>query len=316
MSCKNYIKKNLSTESLSLTDPLTISVLLAFTLFIPFASVRGIFEGLQGSSFEATVNSRDNLIVLFSTLALSFPMVFDLLLDLTSYTGDLEFLGFRVLSLVSMVTAAVVCLAAQGSPYAVSTTLVMYCWAFYVEFAVVLSLMHYLIPRFMTYRRTLLISLLFYLTFLLINLDAMPSLSYRALDVVYDVLFYSAVFLFGLILCGWVYSLHLRQLSSRVGLRQFVLGLEYEQKVTLVLVFSLVSIVAIFTLVLAFFTPQFPRTAYLDDTSKYMFEVSRMLMTVFTYVVPSRLFRAKLMESELDLTVKKEIVRWVQHELR
>ena len=302
--------------SINFTDPLSISVLLAFTLFVPFAAVRGIYGSLIGSSFESTVNSRDNLIVLFSTVSLSFPMAFDMILDLASYAGDLDFLGLRMLSLVSMMITAIVCLSAQDSEFAVSTTLVMYCWGFYVEFAVVLSLIHYLIPRFMTYRRTLLVSLLFYLSFLLINLDAIPSLSHRSLGIVYDVCFYTAVLIFGYVLCSWMYSLCLKYLSSKLSLSQFMIELDYEQKITLVLVFSLVSIVAIFTIVIAYVTTRFPETAYLEDTSKYMFEVSRMFMTVFTYVVPSRLFRAKLMEAQVDLALKREIVRWVQHELR
>ena len=242
-------------------------------------------------------------------------MAFDLFLDLASYAGDLDFLGLRTLSLVSMATTAVVCLSAQGTAFAVSTTLVMYCWGFYLEFAVVLSLMHYLIPRFMTYRRTLLISLLFYLSFLLINLDAIPSNSHQVLSIAYDLSFYCAVLIFGFVLCIWMNSLRLKYLSSKLLLSQFLFNLDYEDKVTLVLVFSLVSVVAVFTLVIAYVTQEFPETSYLKDTSKYMFEISRMFMTVFTYVVPSRLFRAKLMEGQVDLAVKKEVVRWVQHEL-
>ena len=297
-------------------DPLTVSFLLAFTLFIPIISVGGVYEGLKNSSFESGVNSAENTTVLFSTLALSCPMIFDLMLDVVSYARDLEFLGLRIVSVVSMVLCAVGSLSARHTKNAASTTLFLYCWGFYVEFAVILSLMHYLIPKFMTYRRAMFTSFLFYLSFLVINLEAIPTYTSLVLDVLYYITFYSAVLIFLGIVTLWMLDLARKFLRSKHSFSVFMVKLEYEQRITLILVFSMVSIIAVFTVVIGYITPQFPRTQYLDKTSQFTFEISRMVMTVFTYVVPSRLFREKLLEAQLDLAAKREIVRWVQHELR
>ena len=301
---------------LNVQDPLTLSFFLALTLFIPIIAVGGVYGALSNSSFERGVNSSENSTVLYSTLALSFPMVFDLMLDIVSYARDLEFLGLRTVSVASMVLCAVGSLLARHTENAVSTTLFLYCWGFYVEFAVILSLMHYLIPQFMTYRRTMFASFLFYLSFLAINLEAIPSYTSLALDIIYYIAFYSGVLIFLVTVAMWILDLVKKYLRSKHSLSGFLLELEYEQRITIILVFSLLSIIGVFTVVICYITPEFPRTQYLDKTSQFTFEISRMFMTVFTYVVPSRLFREKLLEAQLDLAAKREIVRWVQHELR
>lgn len=301
---------------LDVHDPLTLSFLLAFTLFIPIISTGGVYEALNNSSFEQGVNSPENSTVLYSTLALSCPMIFDLMLDIVSYARDLEFLGLRVVSVVSMVLCAVGSLVARHTQNAVSTTLFLYCWGFYVEFAVILSLMHYLIPQFMTYRRTVFASFLFYVSFLAINLEAIPAYTSLALDIIYYIAFYSGVLIFLTTVAMWILDVVKKFIRSKHSLSDFLIQLEYEQRITVILVFSLVSIIAVFTVVICYITPEFPRTQYLDKTSQFTFEIARMFMTVFTYVVPSRLFREKLLEAQLDLAAKREIVRWVQHELR
>ena len=286
---------------------------------IPLFLVKGIYDELDDSVFAAGIESSTNFAILLSTISLCIPLLFDLLLDVIHHT-EAEYLNFRAVSVISLLISAVVAISHEGSNAKPSVVLAIYIWGYFIEVSVILSLLHDIIPQFMTYWRTLIIGLFFYFSFLIINVSSIKACSVLPLQPLYYAFFFSASALFFGVILLWVNSLHISFLISKLKHKKtfsrWLRELDHKTLCVLTILGILLPFFAMFFVVIFRLEPQFPRVKSLCDIPRMCLVIGRAALCLFTYVLPSRLFRAKLVSGSRDTEIKTEFVKYISHEMR
>ena len=286
---------------------------------IPLLIMGGIYDRLDGSAFAEGIESPTNFAVLLSTISLCIPLLLDLLLDVIHHT-EAEYLSFRAVSVVSLLISAIVAISYEGSVAKPSVVLAIYIWGYFIEVSVILSLLHDIIPQFMTYWRTLIIGLFFYLSFLIINISSIKACSVLPLQPLYYAFFFGASTLFFGVISLWMKSLWTSYLISKIRLKKTFFRWLKELDNKTLCAFTILGILlpffVMFFVVIFGLEPQFPRVEDLCDIPRMCLVIGRAALCLFTYILPSRLFRAKLVSGSRDTEIKTEFVKYISHEMR
>lgn len=222
----------------------------------------------------------------------------------------------RFLSILNVVVVTSVSLAFQSAVNAPSVAITAFCWGFYLEFCVISSFLHYLIPQYFSFRHVVVLNFLLYPTALLpivYSIASSPHDFFRGL-------FFSTFYLYGgcfAFLAGlWLLSLRRAYLASRLTLRQYAGSLSNND----VCILSLLAGLAItsLTLLVVFHAliPAFPFIGHTSNAMHLLVDISRSCLCIFTYIIPYRMFRERLIEARRDLEIKTEFVKYCHTSLR
>lgn len=179
------------------------------TIFIPLLCAPGYsFDQLPDSVFDFSVRSIENTIVMCSTLSLTMPLIIDMALDLFSYkNSDISYLGYRFLSIFSIVVINGVSLNYQHVHNAASIAITMFTWGFYIEFCVIASFMHYLIPEYFSLNRVVFLNALIYCIAIIPNVFPISASPHTALTIIFYLAFYTYAASFTGFVFMWLLSL-------------------------------------------------------------------------------------------------------------
>jgi signal transduction histidine kinase len=59
-----------------------------------------------------------------------------------------------------------------------------------------------------------------------------------------------------------------------------------------------------------------PNIGNVESSVHQLVDISRSSLCIFTYIIPYRMFRERLIEARRDLEIKTEFVKYIQHEIR
>ena len=296
------------------TEPLTWLSLASLLFFLPMLAV-GSYDRLTGSVYEGFIQSIEFTYIVICTLALSLPLVIDLVFDLFSYRNT-QFLGFRVMSISSILIAGVVSLATQYTPYGATATQAFVTWSYFIDIAVMLCLLRYFLPHVFTLPAVIIGSILFFAAVITFNLNSIPACSGPSLAVTFYCLLYVFAALFLGLSVSWTLEMRKSFIASNLSLASWRRGLTSNEQCAIVLICCAgLSILAITLFFFAFGSD----TVFLDRAARgpvLMAELGRSVLAVFTYLLPSRIFRAGAVAREADLNTKTEFVKYISHEMR
>ena len=301
-----------------LREPLTASIVLSLLIFTPMFSMPNYnFETLTNTPFAESVDSISNRIVMYSTVSVSIPLFIDLILDLINFrTSEISNLGYRFLSLFSILIVNALGIAYQHVYNAATLAITLFLWGFYLEFCVVTSFLHFLIPDYFTLPRVLLLNTLLFVMALVAGITLIPSTSQLALRVIFFVAFYLYVALSIGFSLSWLTSLRKQFLQSKLGLFQWLRSLDNNYICVLILLSGLALTLVIFVIIFHVLVPNMPNVADVIQPVHQLVDITRSCLCIFTYVIPYRMFREKLIAARRDLEIKTEFVKYISHEMR
>ena len=301
-----------------LREPLTASIVLSLLIFTPMFSMPNYnFETLTNTPFAESVDSISNRIVMYSTVSVSIPLFIDLILDLINFrTSEISNLGYRFLSLFSILIVNALGIAYQHVYNAATLAITLFLWGFYLEFCVVTSFLHFLIPDYFTLPRVLLLNTLLFVMALVAGITLIPSTSQLALRVIFFVAFYLYVAISIGFSLSWLTSLRKQFLQSKLGLFQWLRSLDNNYICVLILLSGLALTLIIFVIIFHVLVPKMPNVADVIQPVHQLVDITRSCLCIFTYVIPYRMFREKLIAARRDLEIKTEFVKYISHEMR
>lgn len=273
------------------------------------------YDRLTGSKFEDFTKSIEFTYAVYCTLAISFPLVVDLGFDVFSYR-TVKFLGFRLLSISSIVISGIVSLATQRTDYVATATQALVTWSYFIDVAILLCLLQYFLPHIFTLTAITLASAVFYAALVVFNLNSISACSGPATATAFFCLLY--IFAAGFLILTGTWALELRRnfISSNLPFASWRRGLSANEQCAAVLIGCAGLSLVIITIFFFGFNVQ---AVYLDRVGRgpaLTAELGRGVLAVFTYLLPSRIFRAGEVQSENDLNTKTEFVKYISHEMR
>ena len=291
-------------------------MLISVIFFIPVILTDGHYDKLDGSIFETGANSFENTISLSCTISLSVPLLIDILLDILQPTKA-EFLGYRLMSILSMMLSAVICLAYQGTDHGVTIALVSYAWGYFVELSIVLSFLKYLMPTIFTNFRIIILGILQFLFFFGISINSISKVYYfLPLTLIIYIIFYTYMGIFALLISVWVRDMYQHYKTSKLAFSSWIQSLSFNDYCCISFVLCICSFAVIILLLSQYLDPHFTQMEYVNPQDRYIIEGTRVFISFFTYILPSRILRDKLLEAKRNLVVKTELVKYFSHELR
>ena len=293
-------------------DPLLIALAASVLMFVPL--ITGALR-LEGSQFADFVSTDGHEYFLTNAISAATPLLLDLVLDLL-HASSSEYLLYRVVSLFSLLFSLIMSLSAVNTSYTADYVLTFFVWGYFVEFGVMFSFMHHLIPAYFTWRRTvLLLALLFGFCFLML-LNSMDVASSSTLNALFLADFYLVLALCSSLSTLWAVSMWRKFVASGRPFLRWLLSLSGTETCALVLTTAFASQAVLFLVLLNAVSTEFSHIATLQSTAVWTIESSRTFLCIFTYLLPSRLFRAKLLGAQRALEAKVEVVKYISHEFR
>ena len=301
-----------------LREPLFVSLLLSLLIFTPMFSVpKYSYASLDNSSFAASVDSISNRIVMYSTVSVSIPLFIDLILDLLNFrSSEISNLGYRFLSLFSILIVNAFGIAFQHVYNAATLAITMFLWGFYLEFCVVTSFLHYLIPDYFSLSRVLVLNTLLFVMAVVPGITLMPFSPQFTLKVVFFVAFYLYVALSIAFSLSWLAQLRKQFLQSKASFFLWLRGLDNNYICVLILLSGLALTLVMFVIIFHVLVPNMPNVADVVQPVHQLVDITRSCLCIFTYVIPYRMFREKLIAARRDLEIKTEFVKYISHEMR
>lgn len=293
-------------------DPLLIAMVASVLMFLPLAA--GALR-LDGSQFAQFVSSDGHEYFLTNAISAATPLLLDLLLDLL-HASHSEYLLFRVVSIFSLLFSLAMSLSAVGTSYTADYVLTFFVWGYFVEFGVIFSFMHHLIPAYFTWARTVLLLVLLFVFCFLMLLNSMSLASSSLLNVLFLVDFYLVLAVCSSLSTLWAISMWRKFVASKRPFLRWLGSLSGAETCAVVLTAALASQALLFLVLLNAVSTQFSHIASLRPTAVWIIESSRTFLCIFTYLLPSRLFRAKLLGAQRALDAKVEVVKYISHEFR
>lgn len=295
-------------------DPLTIAFVVSLTIFIPLISL-GNYDLMKDSVFQDESNSEENTIVLACIVSMVFPLFVDIFLDLFAFRHA-SYLGFRFLSIFGIVASAVICLIYQNTEHSGAVVQVAYSWGYYIELTVITSLMYYLVPSCFTFYRVIALNSILYGWVITFNLNSCSAYNSDALFIVFYFFFYLFVLMCFGIVCQWLYLLRLEYLASEKSFNDWFDGLGSNIHSAMILLSAVLIAAVVFIVIFSYADPGFANSNSINTNIRILVEVTRSFLSVFTYILPSRLFRQQLLMAKADLDTKTEFVKYISHEIR
>jgi hypothetical protein len=288
-----------------LRGPLAITLLLSTLMFVPLSidSLR-----LNGSSFDAFTRSPAHFSFLSNAACATVPLLIDILLDLFS-TQRAEYLAFRLTSLLSLALSLAVMLASFGRDDAAEYILTFFVWGYFIEFGVIFAFMHFLIPEYFTWPRTVLVIALIFVFLYTMLLNSMQLTSVHTLNALFLTAFYCTIAVCASISTIWALHMWRAFQQQSKPLLRWLAGLSSVEACTMVFMTGLASQAVLYFVMLNALSSEFSFVANLRPVEVWIVESSRTFLCVFTYMLPSRLFRAELLGAQKQLEAKVEIVK-------
>lgn len=264
---------------------------------------------MSSSLFQNDSGSFENTVVLACILAMSGPLLIDIILDLFTFK-EASYLGFRFLSIFTIVASSLLSLAFQQTAYAGAVTCVAYSWAIYQELSLVVSFLHHLVPTHFTYATTLQLMALPFVGLLLLNLNAISSLHGDALFALFYVFLGAFLLRFAVPTFTWLQSLHAGFKESKKPFRVWFTSLESAVLSALALLIATGSTLLLFLIFFLVTDPAVADPTSIPNSLRIASQVSLSFLCVFTYVMPSRLFKQELFFAKKDLDTKTEFIKY------
>ena len=294
----------------------TCLVFVSLTLFLPLLFSDGDFDGLSGSSYQQAIFSPQNVIVLYSTLTMTLPLLVDILLDVILYQKFDGSLSYRFVSVFSITLSSTVILSCQSVSHGSSVSITFYIWGYFVELCVVFTLFHRWLPLVFTLKSTCLMLLFFYGFMILQIMSCQSNAPIETLIQVYYSLL-GVVFLFLLyLMLKWILLWRTRYLESKDVLKAWIKKLPYYELCALALLAGVCFGFVVFLFHIIFVNQTFPNARSLTSTDLVVIEVVRCFLALCTYSLPARLCRENILKIEKDLEVKTKFVKYISHEMR
>lgn len=215
-------------------DPAYVFFLVSILFFIPLWTHERL-SLLDGSAFDASIHSLENLITLSCTLAVVFPLLIDVILDMATLRR-LDFLSFRVISLFSLGASSTIILAYNGNPRMASVSLVMNSWGYWLEMGIVMCFLKQLIPEVFTLKRVALLGALCSVPFVSGILNTIPETRSFGMFVVHYASYSLLVAVFSYYIVLWIAGLLAKYRTSGLSFRLWLEGLSLEEICAIVFV--------------------------------------------------------------------------------
>jgi CheY-like chemotaxis protein/signal transduction histidine kinase len=156
----------------------------------------------------------------------------------------------------------------------------------------------------------------FYMAMLVLNLNSITKFSSLTLYVLYYIFFYVFVGVFVGLLLTWIAELYHSFIESKLTLTEWAnkqtLNYTCAFSLTIGLTFAVIALLLVFNVVVA----DFATLKNLGPEGLLEIELTRVFVSIFTYVVPSRIVRELLVDAKRNLDVKTEFVKYFSHEMR
>ena len=298
------------------SDPLSIFMLVSVVFFIPVILTDAHYDKLDGSIFESGANSIENTISLSCTISLSVPLLVDILLDIIQ-PAKAEFLGYRLMSILSMMFSAIVSISYQRTRHGVTMALVSYAWGYFVELSIVLSFLKYLMPSIFTNLRISVLGFLQFIFFFGISINSISAVYYLIpLTLIIYIVFYTYLGIFAILISIWFHDMYQDYRISKSTFILWIQSLSFNDYCCISFVLCICSFAVVILLLNQYLDPHFTQMGYVNQTDRYIIEGTRVFISFFTYILPSRILRDKLLEAKKNLEVKTELVKYFSHEIR
>lgn len=291
-------------------------MLISSLFFIPVILTNAHFDKLDHSTFDTGANSIENTITLCCTISLSIPLLIDVILDILQ-PSKAEFLGYRLMSILSMMLCAILTLLFQGTMHCVTIALVSYAWGYFVEFSIVLSFLKYLMPHIFTNFRIAVLGTLQFVFFFGISINSISSVYYLIpLTPIIYTMFYSYLAIFSILITIWFLEMFQKFKNAKLTFLSWLQSLSFNDYCCISFVICMCSFAIVILFLSQYLDPHFTQMGYVNQEDRYVIEGTRVFISFFTYILPSRILRDKLLEAKKNLEVKTELVKYFSHEIR